>query len=596
MKRLAALVILVFLVMPPTVSAVRIDPGTTVEISPNAELVSVVYYLAFGNDTFVIDRGSYVSEVEAHFGRFRDSKAVLLMRSYLSQTDSVPERDYYLLVLEYYTLLCSKPPELEPLTELDYPWFENEFLPALREFARESNFMEFYRSHADYYNEDLRIYEGALRKLPPDEFMAKSAGVHGVAYEFLHPYLVAIHGHSFRPVLNGTPVWGAGGMLPLVRRTPQRTLWSYKTARDTMFVPLNRDYVVSTDIDELLYLGFVYHELGHDVTIPALDAYRNLSNLTYFVNAIRNDMPYLARYDMHFWSETGMLYEGFADAWEDYAIGRINENYTLLAIHMQKAWGEFWIGWLLNRTIYYSELSRKTGKPFSDYVQAILGEMRGFASPENVSEVYSMEVPVTPLRAFDRGAELGKIVIVYGTANPDPTGTEKDEETADEIAENLRVFYSQWLKPVKVVVKADVNVTYSDLDGVLVLVGGPVSNRLVRELDGRFPLRFEKVNGKWLLTHRTNATSFVLLDEKSPLRRLYGNVSVAVGKLGDVANASVIMAVRNPYNWSNYIVWVAGENRDLTALFTNPTYYLSSYEIYTGKEVEMGFYVQSASS
>uniref|UniRef100_UPI00263A064D hypothetical protein n=1 Tax=Thermococcus sp. TaxID=35749 RepID=UPI00263A064D len=478
-----------------------------------------------------------------------------------------------------------------------YPWFENEFLPALREFAEESDFIEFYEGHMDYYNEDLRIYENARKMLPPDEFMAENAGVQGVTYEFLHPYLVAIHGHSFSPTLNGTKIWGAGGMLPLVRRTPQRTLWSYKTARDTMFgLPLNREYIVSTGLDELLYLGFIYHELGHDITVPAINSYGNLTSLAYFVDAIRTDMPYLARYDMHFWSRTGMLYEGFADAWEDYAIGQINENYTLLAINMQKAWGEFWIGWLLNRTAYYSELSRRTGRPFSDYVWSILDEMRNFASPENVSAVYSREVPVTPLRAFDRGAELGRVVIIYGTANPDPAGTEKDKETAEEIAENLEKFYSQWVEPVEVVVKADVNVTDADLRGVIVLVGGPVSNRLVRELDSKFPLRFETVNGTWVLTHTENVTSFVLLDEKSPWKKVYGNVSVAVGNLGNVANASVLMAIRNPYNESNYLVWVAGENRNLTALFTNPTYYLSSYEIYTGKEVEMGFYVQSASS
>ncbi|WP_099211383.1 DUF4932 domain-containing protein [Thermococcus henrietii] len=600
MKRLLAWVTLAVLLLAssvPGASAVEIDSHVTVEISPNAELLGIVYYLAFGKDPFVIDRGSYLSEVEAHFGRFRNSTAVLLLKSYLSRARTVPERDYYLMELEYYLLLCSEPPGLMPMVDIDFPWFENEFLPSLREFANESDFMDFYESHMDYYDDDLRIYENALKMLPPDEFMTENAGVHNVTYEFLHPYLVAIHGHSFRPVLNGTSVWGAGGMLPLVRRTPQRTLWSYKTARDTMFgLPLNRDYVMSMGLDELLYLGFIYHELGHDITIPALDAYGNLSNLTYFVDAIRSDMPYLARYDIHFWSKTGMLYEGFADAWEDYAISRINENYTLLAINMQKAWGEFWIGWLLNRTAYYSELSRKTGKPFSDYVWSILGEMRGFASPENVSEVYSREVPVTPLRAFDRGAELGRVVIVYGTANLDPTGTEKDKETAEEIAGNLRRFYSQWVEPVDVVVKADVNVTDADLEGVVVLVGGPVSNRLVRELDSKFPLRFEKVNGTWVLTHTENVTSFVLLDEKSPWKKVYGNVSVAVGNLGNVANASVLMAIRNPYNESNYLVWVAGENRNLTALFTNPTYYLSSYEIYTGKEVEMGFYVQSASS
>ncbi|WP_297069211.1 hypothetical protein [Thermococcus sp.] len=41
---------------------------------------------------------------------------------------------------------------------------------------------------------------------------------------------------------------------------------------------------------------------------------------------------------------------------------------------------------------------------------------------------------------------------------------------------------------------------------------------------------------------------------------------------------------------------MAGANRYLTRLFTNPMYYLSSYEVYDGKEVQIGFYVQPLAS
>ncbi|WP_367883705.1 hypothetical protein [Thermococcus peptonophilus] len=74
-----------------------------------------------------------------------------------------------------------------------------------------------------------------------------------------------------------------------------------------------------------------------------------------------------------------------------------------------------------------------------------LESLKKFVSPpENASLVYENEVPVTPLRAFDRAAQAGKIVIVYGTQNPDENGTEYDRKTAEMIAENLRKFYSQW--------------------------------------------------------------------------------------------------------------------------------------------------------
>lgn len=590
MKRLAGLIIMGLLATALPASAQNVGSNVTVEVSPNSELLGVLYYLAFGNDTFVIDRGDYIKEVEAYFGKYRDLDAVALVRDYFSGANTIPERDYRLMILEYYLLLCSEPPELKPLTELGYLWFEDVFLPAVRKFAEETNFMEFYRTHQDCYQEDLRIYKGALSRLPPDEFMAKTTGISGVRYLFLHPYLVAVHGHSFNPELNGTLYWGAGGMMPLVRRTPQRTVWSYKTAKDTMFgLPLNRDIINSTYLDELIYLGFIYHELGHDITLPALYSL-NLTEYEYLQDAIEDDMPYLARYDIHFWDSVGMIYEGFADAWEDYALAQLDENYTLLAMYMQKAWGEFWVEELFYRMQDCVGKVRLMEVPnLTACIPWALESLKKFVSPENASLVYENEVPVTPLRAFDRAAQAGKIIIVYGTQNPDENGTEYDRETAEMIAENLRKFYSQWPGGVDVVIKADSEVTDDDLRENLVLVGGPVANALVREFEEEFPFRFVNVNGDWKLAYGCvkysdcpyNVEFFTITNE---------SVKGIAYLLTD--NASVILTVRNPYNPENYVTWIAGENRELTRLYTNPTYYLSSYEVYNGKEIQIGFYVQ----
>ncbi|WP_297063845.1 hypothetical protein [Thermococcus sp.] len=80
----------------PGTAALRVTPNVSVEINPNAELLGIVYYLAFGNDTFVINRESYLADVEEHFEKFRDSRAVLLLKIYMSQARNVPERDYCL--------------------------------------------------------------------------------------------------------------------------------------------------------------------------------------------------------------------------------------------------------------------------------------------------------------------------------------------------------------------------------------------------------------------------------------------------------------------------------------------------------------------
>lgn len=594
MKRPVVLITLVLLLVAAPASAYQESSSVTLEINPNAELLGVVYYLAFGNDTFVVDRGDYIREVEAYFGEYRNSRVVSIIQDYFSNARSISERDYYLMMLEYYLLLCSEPPELKPLTDLDYPWFEEVFLPALRSFAEDTNFMEFYRSHQNYYEEDLSIYRRALSLLPPDDFMAEQAGVSNVRYVFLHPYLVAVHGHSFSPELNGITYWGAGGMIPLVRRIPQRTFWSYKTARDTMFgLPLNRDVINSSYLDELIYLGFIYHELGHDATMPALNT--NLRDYEYLQDAIEEDMPYLARYDMHFWNPAGMIYEGFADAWEDYALSHVDGNYSLLAMYMQKAWGEFWMESLL-----YSLQDCALGVSTRSYpnltacVPEALKSLKKLASPENVSIVYENEVPVTPLRAFDRAAQAGKVIIVYGTQNPDKSGVEYDKATAEMIAENLRNFYSQWPGHVEVLVKADREVTKEDLKENLVLIGGPVANALVKSFEGQFPFKFVQVSGDWKLAYACNISNSCTTYR--PVFFTITNESVKRSTYLLTDNASVILTVRNPFNPENYVTWIAGENRELTRLYTNPTYYLSSYEVYDGKEIQIGFYVQPLSS
>ncbi|WP_367883706.1 hypothetical protein [Thermococcus peptonophilus] len=136
--------------------------------------------------------------------------------------------------------------------------------------------------------------------------------------------------------------------------------------------------------------------------------------------------------------------------------------------------------------------------------------------------------------------------------------------------------------------------TDDDLRENLVLVGGPVANALVKEFEEEFPFRFVNVNGDWRLAYKC-----VKYSDCPPYSVKFFTITNESIKgiaylLTD--NASVILTVRNPYNPENYVTWIAGENRELTRLYTNPTYYLSSYEVYDGKEIQMGFYVQPLSS
>ncbi|WP_297499353.1 hypothetical protein [Thermococcus sp.] len=83
------------------------------------------------------------------------------------------------MILEYYLLLCSNPPELRPKVSLNFPWFEEVFLPALRGFAEKTNFMAFYSSHRVDYTEDLKIYRGGPKAPSSGQFYDQLLGPFG---------------------------------------------------------------------------------------------------------------------------------------------------------------------------------------------------------------------------------------------------------------------------------------------------------------------------------------------------------------------------------------------------------------------------------
>ena len=63
--------------------------------------------------------------------------------------------------------------------------------------------------------------------------------------------------------------------------------------------------------------------------------------------------------------------------------------------------------------------------------------MSEWATPENVSELYKITTPVAGVQMIDKAAYMDKLIIVYGTQNPDKSGSEYDRETAYLVKDNL---------------------------------------------------------------------------------------------------------------------------------------------------------------
>ncbi|AHF80386.1 Hypothetical protein TES1_1002 [Thermococcus paralvinellae] len=586
------LILLVFIILAsPTYAHQYKTDKVLIGINPNEELLSVVYYITFGQDEFVIHREKYLRDVDAYFGKYKDHEAIQALKQYFSDAKTVPQRDYKLFVLDAYVLQFSSPPEMRRLhTEWQDPELDK-IVNALRKFAQDTNFMKFFKAHESYYEQDLEVYASAIQLLPPDEFMKPYMNLTNTKFEFHLPYLVCIHGHSFYREENGTKIYGSGGIPPLVRRAPPRTLWSLERAKDTIFgLPLNAVYVNNRKFDELWVLDFIYHELGHDITNEKLEEYYGykVRPLRYLEDTIEDDMPYLAIYDIHFWFDTMMIYESFADGWAYFALSHIDKDYAEWSLQMQKAWGEFWQDYMIELYQKYTALSLEENKTFDEYVYKMLDDLAKKVPPEKAKELYEKNVPITPLRALDDVVKEGEVIIVYGTQNPDKKGSEYDRETAEIVKSYLETFYSQWPGDIKIEVKADVNLTDEDLRKDLILIGGPVSNKVVQQFEDYFPLRFVFENGIWVLEKNPDFGSvrtFVITPDNIK--------EVSFTELSYTSpQTSLLLAIRNPLKKDNYIVWIAGVDRYSTRRYRNPTYYLVSYEIYNGEKIEDGFYVQ----
>lgn len=148
-------------------------------------------------------------------------------------------------------------------------------------------------------------------------------------------------------------------------------------------------------------------------------------------------------------------------------------------------------------------------------------------------------------RQNDEG--IKPMLIIYGTQNPDPTGTESDKQTAYRFRDLCKDRGSD------VNVKADKEVTEADIEKYnLVLYGGPVSNSIVAEINNELPIKFEKINGEWNIVAGRNKFT------------------------GD--DVGLIMACPNPLYPSNYVLIYAGLTRDGTekanSVYHGPTDYL----------------------
>ena len=550
MKKVAVfLVTLMFLSSLPLGATQAQESQVTVEVNPNLELFSVVYILAFnGSDPFIIAPQDYVQDVLTYFAPYKEHEAVKYIREVLDESLPYYSRDSAMMDLGGRLALLDYLPNETNLGDLR----------PLAEFASESNFMEFYKAHKEDYLKYTSSIAPYLENVP--ELYREFFGFTYQEYRVELSYSVRIHPHA---IFREERAYCIGYAIPS----------KYKAQ---MF-----QQVVT-----------IFHELTHPPIMDFLgENFEFFKNKSYYLDEVRNQMPVTTSYDYgHFGSFSKYLNEILTESLAEYFALKSGVPEDFVKFRSLQLSTDLYLIQDFLREYEHFEKTRKENETLLDYAPIMAEHMEKWATPENISEYFKMRTPITELWAVDRIKYMGKVIIVYGTQNPDKSGTEYDRETAEDYKRGLeRSFIWFYGSSPEIIVKADVDLTDDDLKENLILIGGPVANKITGELNDKLPITFIRDEKGWSLKRNPGAVkdfhAFLITNENIIELSLDSTIPYD-GSIG------VLQAIRNPWNEKNFIIVLAGLTRYGTRSISKNQDFTASYKIFGNNYIELGFYKQ----
>jgi len=544
--KVIVIILTIFIVVgtfPEGYSQTENKASIKVEVNPNLELFAVIYILAFnGSDPFIIAPEDYINDVLTYFAPYKEHEAVKYIRKVLNSSYPYYHRDDMIRELSSRLAMLNYLPNETNLGDLE----------PLADFANKSNFMKFYNTHRKEYEQRASLLWDYLKCIP-DEYK-KFFGYTYNSFKVEASYSLRIHPH--RIVKNQT----------------------------------------------MYYIGYMYCKnnvtvfsqtvtILHEFTHPFIEEFltRNFKlfeNTTYYLDEIRNEMSTITIYDPDhymslYWYLTELFVEGLA---EHLAIKcGVPEDYVLFTnLRMSST-----LFPLKNFLHEYQEVEN-ANETLYQYAPTFARHLNEWATPENVSELYRIVTPVVGVHEIDKAAYMDKLIIVYGTQNPDKRGREYDRETAYLVKNNLRnTFTTLYGYSPSIIVKTDKNLTEEDLKHNLILIGGPVANGIVEQLNDKLPVKFI-FNGSWSLRRNPSNVKEFAAFYVTPdyVEQISLNRNIPPDVYG------VVETIRNPWNGNAYITIIAGIDRYGTRKMIS-WIGLESYVIKGEKYWEIGFYTQN---
>ena len=518
----------------------------TVEVNPNLELFAVVYILAFnGSDEFVIAPQSYIDDVLTYFAPYKEHPAVYLMRETFPKDLSWYLRDTGIREWSDQIFRMKLENESEELL--------SGLLRELIHFAEETNFMEFYRLHRNEYERAVNQSKMALKP----KYILKLDALFNRSYRNYRvelSYSLAIHEHA--AVFN-----------------------------DTAYYIGHTINAKSSQVN-FYYAWIGIHEFAHTFIDPIIYKHaQELLSVDYYLKAVKNAWAYAA-YDGHFYTNYGYIEENLVEAVANYAILSDYPAFSKWRILQDAAVGYPLVGDFLADI-------KKMNKTLENYISQLPERMEKWATPDNITEYFWGRTPITGFLALDKSYKMGRIIIVYGTQNPDKEGVEYDRQTAFELKEKLKnsIIWGHYSIRPSIIVKSDKELTEDDLKKNLILIGGPVTNEITKRISPKLPLNFAFNEQRWQVKKNLSNTrefhAFQFFND-SIIQTLPNSTIPYSYPL------QIFEVIRNPWNRSNFIMALAGVDRYCTRkiaremLVEKPI----SYLVESGDYVESGFYIQ----
>lgn len=285
MKRIAWLLLLISLVLVGVgcdrdsalpyilpVEMVRNDIRITVD--PRVELVSIVQYLSRHGEMITTADFSYRTDVDEHFGKYRNHEAVTMY-------ESMVEAGFRFSSPANFALGLTDGLYMDESVKIPYHvlWGGGgeeqlkKFAKALRDFSRESNFHDFYLSHEDYYRENVYRVANLVGEW---NYVAELKDYYGMEYNSFNIIPVPLYG-------------GGGGYGPHVEREDRIDIYS-------ILISFDKESRGNVPIygNEAIFKLLLRHEFSHSFVNRITDMYlEEVMKYQHLLDPIREEMDAL---------------------------------------------------------------------------------------------------------------------------------------------------------------------------------------------------------------------------------------------------------------------------------------------------------------